>query len=59
MCFAFGYITAVGFGASFVIGVRDLYLHGFFGGGAGRMGARGNWKEEVTCDGKGSLKSSR
>jgi hypothetical protein len=53
MCFAFGYISALAFGATFVIGVRDLYLHGWFGGG-GSGGARGNWKE----DGKSS-KSSR
>jgi hypothetical protein len=58
MCFAFGYISALAFGASFVIGVRDLYLHGWFGGG-GSMGARGNWKEEVVKGGKGSMKSSR
>ncbi|KAL3898452.1 MAG: hypothetical protein SGCHY_002735 [Lobulomycetales sp.] len=55
MCFAFGYITALLFGATFVMGVRDLYLHGWFGSTSSNAaaasntafsGARGNWREK-------------
>ncbi|KAJ3042693.1 hypothetical protein HDV00_006750 [Rhizophlyctis rosea] len=46
MCIGFGYGCAVLFMTTFVMGLRDLWLHGFWGDeGNSVMFARGSWKE--------------
>jgi len=47
LCFGCGYVCALLFGATFIMGVRDLWLHGWFGSGTNAVfqGARGSWKE--------------